>query len=308
MHIITRIVDSQSKHAESNTPRAIEFLIAVVRPTGAAIECRAIGRTGVFGRKFCRRVREITQFKDEYSKYNIYFGVAARRSDATSGGLEHCCHLAVLYVDIDFKITAKEIIDMLLSNFALTPSAIVNSGGGLHVYWFLVEPFALPTDGACAKALLRKLAIALQADITAAEPARILRVPATFNYKYDPPRPVNLEAFAGATYSLADFEDVLINVVDPEGEIGTAYAHTTRQQHGTARYSAGRAVDFGRIAAGIPAGQRDIELFRLALSLGRRGYSREQAMQVVLDAASRCIPPFPARLAELKVASAWRYV
>lgn len=66
-------------------------------------------------------------------------------------------------------------------------------------------------------------------------------------------------------------------------------------------------IDFARFATGIPEGERDIELFRLACSLRRRGYPRAMALEVVLDAASRCRPAFPPGSAERKVASAWRY-
>jgi hypothetical protein len=66
-------------------------------------------------------------------------------------------------------------------------------------------------------------------------------------------------------------------------------------------------IDFVRLAAGVSEGQRDIELFRLACSLRRRGYHRDLVEGIVLDAASRCYPPFPQREALRKVASAWRY-
>lgn len=66
-------------------------------------------------------------------------------------------------------------------------------------------------------------------------------------------------------------------------------------------------VDFARVAAGLTEGERDWELFRLACALRRRGYDRALVEAVVLDAASRCRPPFPAHLALRKVSSAWRY-
>jgi hypothetical protein len=67
------------------------------------------------------------------------------------------------------------------------------------------------------------------------------------------------------------------------------------------------AMNFAALAAGIIEGARDDQLFRLACYLRSRGYTRRQAANVVLDAASRCRPPFPASLAEQKVANAWRY-
>jgi hypothetical protein len=66
-------------------------------------------------------------------------------------------------------------------------------------------------------------------------------------------------------------------------------------------------VSFQRLVAGIPEGERDQELFRLACSLRHHGYSREFALEAVLDAAHRCHPAFPENLARRKVASAWRY-
>ncbi|MBK8027027.1 MAG: hypothetical protein IPK19_37980 [Chloroflexi bacterium] len=37
-----------------------------------------------------------------------------------------------------------------LHSFDPPPSAILDSGGGLHAYWFLTEPALLPDDAACA--------------------------------------------------------------------------------------------------------------------------------------------------------------
>ena len=68
-----------------------------------------------------------------------------------------------------------------------------------------------------------------------------------------------------------------------------------------------RRVDLARLADGIPDGERDVELFRFACSLRQQGYSRSFAEEMVLDAARRCRPPFPDRVARLKVKSAWRY-
>lgn len=75
----------------------------------------------------------------------------------------------------------------------------------------------------------------------------------------------------------------------------------------TPHVAANSSIDFIQIAGGIAEGARDRELFRLACSLRRRGYSRNFVEDVVLDAAGRCTPPFPQHLAIRKVASAWRY-
>ena len=75
----------------------------------------------------------------------------------------------------------------------MPPSAIVDSGGGVHPYWFLETPLDLQNGGYDST---RKLLVTLQrtlgSDPNATDPARILRIPGTVNYKYDPPRPVEL--------------------------------------------------------------------------------------------------------------------
>jgi hypothetical protein len=89
-----------------------------------------------------------------------------------------------------------------------TPSAIVYSGGGVHVYWISKDPLD-PAQWAPYASGLRNLLLVnnilcdsgLTTDI-----ARILRVPGTFNYKYDPPKPVTL---APMPLKLYDFEPQL---------------------------------------------------------------------------------------------------
>src|SRR5260221_4514748 len=73
-------------------------------------------------------------------------------------------------------------------------SAVVHSGGGLHGYWISDRaperaqwlPFA-----AGLKALLLKEGVRCDAGLTT-DDVRLLRVPGTFNHKYDPPRVVAL--------------------------------------------------------------------------------------------------------------------
>ena len=74
------------------------------------------------------------------------------------------------------------------------PSLIVRTGGGLHVYWLsdrvlTVDEWQPYANGLKAAAK----AAGLKFDPTCTgDAARVLRVPGTLNYKYDPPRPVSL--------------------------------------------------------------------------------------------------------------------
>ncbi len=136
----------------------------------------------------------IERFIVEHSHENVYFGVATRR-DCSSGALANCGALGALFVDID-STSAPE-ARARLYRFPLKPSIVVASGGGLHGYYLLREPIDLQAPGEAerAKSLLRRLARALGGDLSAAEPARVLRVPDTWNHKYTPARPVTIEAF-----------------------------------------------------------------------------------------------------------------
>lgn len=74
------------------------------------------------------------------------------------------------------------------------PNIVVDSGGGLHVYWVLddfLEREAWQAHAKKLKAVMK--AVGFLADPTrTADIASILRVPGTLNYKYQPQRPVQL--------------------------------------------------------------------------------------------------------------------
>jgi len=83
----------------------------------------------------------------------------------------------------------------------LEPSAIVQSGRGLHLYWFL-DAFLSPD------AIRRRLcaaAVACNADRACAHPERFMRVPGSYNPKYLPPRFVSVEGTL-QRYSLGEFD------------------------------------------------------------------------------------------------------
>lgn len=138
---------------------------------------------------------------------NVYFGVATRRSSG-DGSLANCLCLGAVFVDIDFKDTPEAEARERIEKSPCRPSIVIHSGGGLHVYWLLHEPFELPTEAD----LLRRLAACLSADMDSAECARILRVPGTMNHKpeYERPRRVTVEVFEpGRRYNPGDFAEWL---------------------------------------------------------------------------------------------------
>lgn len=204
---------------------------------------------------------------------NLYFGVATRRT-RDSGKLENCGLLHVLFVDIDFKGISESEARALLERFPLKPSIIVNSGGGLHVYFLLREPLDLQTEAAKARSLLRRLTPALGGDLSSAELARVLRPPHTLNRKpeYGTPRPVLIEVFnPDLRYNPSDLDDLLPR--EPEA---------TTNGNGRGFVVGDRIKDH----------ERNHTLYRLARSLKAKGLSEAAILAAVrAENDAKCDPP-----------------
>ncbi len=154
-----------------------------------------------------RDLDRIPEFLHAYDNHHLYFGVAERGTPSNGGRLNNCCQCGALFADLDFKLVSEEACRNRLSIFPLQPSIRVHTGGGLHCYWLLNNPYDLTAPGGAHqfKDLLQRLAIALQADPAAAEPARVLRIPGTTNWKY--PASVMIEHFDPEhRFDLSDFD------------------------------------------------------------------------------------------------------
>ena len=128
-------------------------------------------------------------------KRNIFFGVAPRKQ---RGGKEQdVAYVNSLWSDLDTP-EAQEKIKI----FHLKPSVIIDSGHGLHTYWFLKEPVHATQE---FKDILRGLQKAIGADHTH-DLSRIMRLPGTWNLK-DPNNPVRCKILEinDTRYNLEDF-------------------------------------------------------------------------------------------------------
>jgi hypothetical protein len=120
--------------------------------------------------------------------------------------------LKAIWIDVDVKDDGKHYatandawgaISAFRKKVGLPrPSALVNSGGGLHVYWISHIPLS-PDEWRPYAEGLKQLLLAegIKCDTgLTTDDVRILRVPGTLNHKYDPPRPVQL-LHLGADYN-----------------------------------------------------------------------------------------------------------
>ncbi len=96
--------------------------------------------------------------------------------------------------------------DKKYQDFPLKPSFLLNSGGGIHIYWLLKVP-ASKEEIPLVESLLKRIALYFGGDLSSTDASRILRIPKTLNYKYSPPREVTIIAFKPKKeYNVSDFD------------------------------------------------------------------------------------------------------
>lgn len=88
-------------------------------------------------------------------------------------------HAVALFADIDRNDPETM---FQLRDFQPQVSALVSSGRGLHVYWFLQEPVPLLQASPVAN-ILRGISRRLNADPAVVSPAQLLRIPGSMNPK-----------------------------------------------------------------------------------------------------------------------------
>ena len=213
--------------------------------------------------------------------------------------------LPALFMDIDTSASAStaekkvpaspEQAVKLLQKLKTPPSAIVNSGHGIHAYWRLQEPEAVNADNLeriknTLKSFAENIAKALgdytDIDTSASEPARVLRVPGTQNRKGQPV-PVELLELSGRDYNLG----TLTKTAQQEGERAERHRR-----------------ELESLPDAIIEGGRNDTLHRLACSLWARKYPEAEVYQLIHEVnRERCIPPLQGNEVNTLTASALKH-
>ena len=170
-------------------------------------------------------IQKLVQTKEEVYTYakqfvsenrDAYFGCAKFETDANRTKANVKC-LKSFWIDLDCGTAKAEVnpnsgrpdgyIDQeagiqalagFCSHIGLPDPILINSGRGVHAYWPLTNPISR-TDWEPVAARLNELCVLhnLYVDASVFEAARILRIPGTFNFKDNPPKPVELIRDAG---------------------------------------------------------------------------------------------------------------
>jgi hypothetical protein len=149
---------------------------------------------------------------EQHKAFNIYFGPALRKPG--EGRKEGISHIGSFHCDTDFKDIPRVEAWERLEGFPIRPGAIIETGGGLQLYWWL--KVALNSE-----AFNKRLALYLGGDRGATDISHMMRVPGSINRK--PERnnfPVRIIELREDEINPSDLDDILpLLPVIPESRV-----------------------------------------------------------------------------------------
>ena len=200
-----------------------DFLAVVLPSSGEGLYC-AVELTKKKEHFYADNLADIVAKVDAWHKlkYDCFFAVSTFDEKRGSANAQF---VRSFFVDLDGYASKKEAalaLDAFLDKTGFNKLGnpwVVDSGGGLHVYWPLVDSIPASIWQPLAenlKELCNQEGFKIDETVSA-DLARILRVPETTNYKkkYTTPRPVRILQ-EGDVFNLEDFSKVLYgNLVAP---------------------------------------------------------------------------------------------
>lgn len=229
-------------------------------------------------------VKSFDEFCNLISKYrysrNIYMSIATVNDNGT-GEATNQLRRQVVFIDFDKKDyehykTLKDFTTHIKAQLPeLYNHAIVDTGGGYHFY-IAVEP---TTDIKRLVEINRALVQILGADPRAASPTQIVRVPYSYNLKYEPRKTVSIVSNCYGTkqlkpYSLERLESI-VRFAKRNKEMSDVAAQTTGTEfvHDTYYHCIEKMI-----SEGANKGERNFCLGRIVKYLKEiRGYTRHSA-------------------------------
>ena len=237
-------------------------------------------------RELAARLKQADTLNQE--GYGVHFAPCLRKTQ--SGKAESAALAPTLWTDIDCDGDAAKRTAALdkLHAFEPAPSAIIDSGGGWHVYWLLSEAKTLETevDRQQLVGILRGLSLAVGADDAYVKSAAsLMRLPSSINTK--PQR-------NGAVVSIVEFnlerkyawEDFAwLEASEPTTPVVRTLSLNGNGVHPLPR----RTEDY--LANGAGKGSRNAELFAAACQMRDAGYpladtERELGPRHIADGSS----------------------
>lgn len=164
-----------------------------------------------------------------YQNEHVYFGVHPTTEIPTTNAAgntaspmyvraqkKYIAAVNCLFAELDAKYFNNDIVavNTHLSSLPVLPSIQVISGGGIHAYWLLKNPYVITDkDYLEAMAYVQRAWSVMVHGEASKDLTRVLRVPGTFNVKYSPPRMVLM--FDVHFDRLYDLGDLTIHLPPP---------------------------------------------------------------------------------------------
>jgi len=245
-----------------------EFYQYILGDMPGVIEVREFNQEGHVNRLWFNDVSELADYNFSDDK-DIYFGVA-RRKNTTSGKAKNLSQVHCLWADFD-DIGLEEVKYRIQSTRVPKPSVFINSGHGIHTYWFLEEP----VNAKYIKPLLKYISKATGADSRAAESARVMRLPYTFNNKFEPVL-CEIKEFN-------EYDRYSLKYLKKKFNLTTNNQSQTQEDRvkGIRMPSTDRPC-IKSILKGVDRGQRNWAQGRLTKWLQMKGYSKQRALDIVM--------------------------
>jgi hypothetical protein len=157
------------------------------------IGCQDPGQIGVDGRGFCTgKLCEALSYASRLltEDKQVFFGALPRTEkllNGRKGTKGQTAHGHVAWVDIDFQDNtdkSKEAILEIVKAFSPSPSLIVYSGNGFHVYWLFDKRYSPQEIESANKGIANTLAVELKVNADSCGNCdRMLRLPGSLNLK-----------------------------------------------------------------------------------------------------------------------------
>ncbi|MEM6852910.1 MAG: AAA family ATPase [Planctomycetota bacterium] len=227
---------------------------------------------------------------------SVYFGVNPRNG---RGGKREDVELCrCLFADFDGGVTVDDVWATIEAAGLPRPSATVNSGGGVHVYWRLADPIT-PDEFELWQPRLIQL---LGSDTKPKDAPRVMRLPGTINRKYDHAPRCEVVEITGEVF---DAEDIVMRL--PDSSLQTVISDDATPApltHTTPTDAAGRAAAYVESMPPAISGERGHDRLMAAVRCVYDGFDLPRTAAKIIITQNfnpTCTPPWSDREIEHKL-------
>jgi RecA/RadA recombinase len=204
--------------------------------------------------------------RDENQRVHAYFGANPRKAKGASQA-EGVALARCVFADFDGGVCVEDALSRVRAAGYPMPTAIMESGGGVHCWWRLSEPMR---DAVAWHERMKAIASALGSDQSVCDWPRIMRLPGFVNWKYEQtPRAHLWDCDPTRVYLLSVFQKQAVQsiVVKPK-----SMSDLTR-----------RFLEEGYTLA---AGRRQT-MFTVACDMAARGWGVAEATSAIMERMRR---------------------